>query len=530
MTESLGYNGNSQVKRDGVQQQYTPEQQAEYIKCYKDPVYFAENYGKVISLDHGLVPFKLYPYQKKMFEHFNSNRMSIVLACRQSGKSISSCMYILWYAIFHSNKTIAILANKGDTSREMLGRILLALENLPFFLQPGCRELNKGSMKFSNNTTIVARATSSSSIRGMSINLLFLDEFAFIENDATFYTSTYPVISSGKETQIIITSTANGIGNTFHKLWTGAVQGVNSFSPFRIDWHDVPGRDEAWKEETIANTSPLQFKQEFGNDFLGSGDTLINGETLLKLHKKEPLYTKHDGALKIYKEPVKDHYYIMGVDTAEGKGQDSSVFSIIDVSVRPFQQVAVYRNNTISPILYPALIEKWAKVYNMAQVVCESNSIGSLVVNTLQYENEYEMIYHDASKGDLGLRMTKRTKKIGCSTLKDLIEENGLELYDETTIAELSTFEGTSGGSFQATKGNHDDCVMSLVNFAYYTTQESFQDFGGVDVKKFLFEKKAREIEESVVPFGFIDDGIQDEQTVEVFGGDVWSLNGGDDF
>ena len=261
----LGYNGNSQVKKDGVQQQYTPEQQAEYIKCYKDPVYFAENYGKVISLDHGLVPFKLYPYQKKMFEHFNSNRMSIVLACRQSGKSISSCMYILWYAIFHSNKTIAILANKGDTSREMLGRILLALENLPFFLQPGCRELNKGSMKFSNNTTIVARATSSSSIRGMSINLLFLDEFAFIENDATFYTSTYPVISSGKETQIIITSTANGIGNTFHKLWTGAVQGVNSYKPFRIDWHDVPGRDEKWKEETIANTSPLQFKQEFSN-------------------------------------------------------------------------------------------------------------------------------------------------------------------------------------------------------------------------------------------------------------------------
>ena len=265
MTEQLGYNGNSQVKRDGVQQQYTPQQQAEYIKCFKDPVYFAENYGKVISLDHGLVPFKLYPYQKKMFEHFNSNRMSIVLACRQSGKSISSCMYILWYAIFHSNKTIAILANKGDTAREMLGRILLALENLPFFLQPGCRELNKGSIKFSNNTTIVARATSSSSIRGMSINLLFLDEFAFIENDATFYTSTYPVISSGKETQIIITSTANGIGNTFHKLWTGAVQGVNSYSPFRIDWHDVPGRDEAWKEETIANTSPLQFKQEFGN-------------------------------------------------------------------------------------------------------------------------------------------------------------------------------------------------------------------------------------------------------------------------
>ena len=333
MTEGQGYNGNTNVKRDGVQQEYTEHEQREYIRCSKDPAYFAENYAKVVNLDKGLVPFKLYPYQKKMFEHFNDNRFSIVLACRQSGKSISSCIYILWYAIFHSNKTIAILANKGDTAREMLSRILLALENLPFFLQPGARALNKGSMEFSNNTKIVARATSSSSIRGMSINLLFLDEFAFIENDATFYTSTYPVIISGKSTQVIITSTANGIGNTYHKLWTGAVQGVNSYKPFRIDWHDVPGRDEKWKEETIANTSLLQFKQEFGNDFLGNGDTLIEGEHLLKMSVRTPLYEK--GSTRVYQEPVKGHSYIMSIDVAQGRGQDYSTFNIIDVSSRP---------------------------------------------------------------------------------------------------------------------------------------------------------------------------------------------------
>ena len=259
------YNGNNNVKRDGVVTNFTKEQVQEYAKCMKDASYFARNYLKVVHLDKGLVPFNLYPYQEKMFEHFNENRFSIVLACRQSGKSISSVAYLLWYALFHSEKTIAILANKGSTAREMLARITLMLENLPFFLQPGCKALNKGSIEFANNSRIIAAATSGSSIRGLSINLLFLDEFAFVENDVEFYTSTYPVVSSGKTSRVIITSTANGLGNTFHKIWEGAVQKTNTFAPFRVDWWDVPGRDEEWKKQTIDNTSELQFQQEFGN-------------------------------------------------------------------------------------------------------------------------------------------------------------------------------------------------------------------------------------------------------------------------
>jgi len=259
------YLGNSQVKKDGVEQGWTKEDIVEYQRCMQDPVYFAENYGKVINLDKGLTPFKMYPYQKEMFKHFQDNRFSIVLACRQSGKSISSCMYILWYALFHPDQTIAVLANKGATAREMLSRITLALENVPFFLQPGTKALNKGSIEFSNNSRIMAAATSGSSIRGLAVNLLFLDEFAFVEDAATFYTSTYPVISSGKTSRVIITSTANGIGNTFHKLYEGAVQSTNEFKPFRVDWWDVPGRDEEWKKQTISNTSELQFQQEFGN-------------------------------------------------------------------------------------------------------------------------------------------------------------------------------------------------------------------------------------------------------------------------
>jgi len=275
------YLGNPNVKRDGVNEQWTPEKLAEYKKCMLDPVYFAERYVKVISLDRGLVNFKLYPYQREMFGHFNEHRFNIVLACRQSGKSISACAYLLWFALFNPEKTIAVLANKGATAREMLSRITLMLENIPFFLQPGCKALNKGSLEFSNNSRILAAATSGSSIRGLSVNLLYLDEFAFVERAAEFYTSTYPVVSAGKDTKVIITSTANGIGNQFYKIWEGAEQNVNEFKSFRVDWWDVPGRDEAWREQTIANTSQLQFDQEFGNTFFGTGDTLIGPEALM---------------------------------------------------------------------------------------------------------------------------------------------------------------------------------------------------------------------------------------------------------
>lgn len=298
--EKNSYLGNPNVKRDGVNEEWDAHKVSEYQRCMQDPAYFAKTYVKIISLDKGLVNFNLYPYQEKMFHHFNSNRFSIVLACRQSGKSISSVVYLLWYAIFHPEKTIAVLANKGATAREMLARVTLALENLPFFLQPGCKALNKGSIEFSNNSRIIAAATSGSSIRGMSVNLLFLDEFAFVERAAEFYTSTYPVVSAGKDTKVIITSTANGIGNTFHKVWEGAVQGINEYKPFTVNWWDVPGRDEKWKEQTISNTSQLQFDQEFGNTFFGTGDTLINAETLLSLRAKPPVETLEGGHFLVY--------------------------------------------------------------------------------------------------------------------------------------------------------------------------------------------------------------------------------------
>lgn len=514
-----GYLGNPNVKRDGIEQSWTPEEIKEYAKCMKNPSYFARTYLKVISLDKGLVPFDLYPYQEDMFNHFNDNRFSIVLACRQSGKSISSVAYLLWYAIFHPEKTIAVLANKGATAREMLARVTLMLENLPFFLQPGCKALNKGSIEFSNNSRIIAAATSGSSIRGMSVNLLFLDEFAFVENAAEFYTSTYPVISSGESTRVIITSTANGIGNVYHRLYEGAVQGTNEFKPFRVDWWDVPGRNEEWKRQTVSNTSELQFQQEFGNTFHGTGNTLIDGDKLLGLKAEEPIKETID--TRIYKNPVDGHDYMIFVDVAKGRGQDYSTFNIIDVTTRPFQQVAVYQNNNISPLLFPDIIYKYAQLYNEAYVVVESNDQGAVVCNGLYYDLEYENVYVESliKANSIGVTMNRKIKRIGCSNLKDLIEQNKLMVPDGQTIIELSTFEAR-GNSFEAKAGNHDDLVMNLVMFSWFTTTPFFGELTDIDMKGLLYSEKVKAMEEDIVPVGIFHDDPSDQFEVE--DGLVW--------
>ena len=510
------YLGNVNVKRDGVIQEWDEHLVKEYARCMKDPAYFARKYCKIISLDQGLVPFELYPYQEKMFEVFNEHRFNIVLACRQSGKSISACAYLLWFALFNSEKTVAVLANKGATAREMLSRVTLMLENIPFFLQPGTKALNKGSLEFSNNSRIIAAATSGSSIRGLSVNLLYLDEFAFVERANEFYTSTYPVVSAGKDTKIIVTSTANGIGNTFYKIWEGASQGINEFHPFRVDWWDVPGRDEEWKEQTIANTSQLQFDQEFGNTFFGTGDTLINAETLMSFRAKPYKRAMENGDLLIYEEPIKGHDYVMTVDVSKGRGQDYSTFNLIDISVRPFAQVAVYRNNTISPLLFPNIIYKYANSYNKAYVVVESNDQGTVVCNGLYHDLEYENIHLESSvkANSIGIEITRKTKRLGCSAIKDILENGKLEIVDENTILEISTFTAR-GQSYEASDGNHDDLMMNLVMFGYFSSTQYFGDMTDINLKNMLFDQRMREIEDDIVPFGFIDDGSEHIENLE---------------
>ena len=514
--QNENYLGNPNIKKDGITSNFTQEEVLEYARCMKDPVYFIEKYAKIISLDKGLVPFELYPYQKRMFKQFEENRFNVVLACRQSGKSISACGYLLWFALFQSEKSIAVLANKGATAREMLARITIMLENIPFFLQPGVKALNKSNIDFSNNSRIIAAATTGSSIRGLSINLLYLDEFAFVERAAEFYTSTYPVISSGGDTKIIVTSTANGIGNTFHKIWEGSIQGVNEYKNFRVDWNDVPGRDEKWKEETINNTSQIQFDQEFGNTFFGTGNTLINAQTLLDLRAKPPIKYIEGGDCLIYKEPVKGHEYILVADVSKGRGQDYSSFSLIDINVRPFEQVVVYRNNTISPLLFPNIIYKYANVYNKAYCIIESNDQGSVVCNGLYYDLEYENVYVESAvkANAVGVDINRKSKRLGCSALKDLLENNKLKVVDEQTILEISTFEA-KGQTYQAAVGNHDDLVMNLVMFGYFVSSTYFSNLTDINIKDMIFKQKLKEIEEDIVPFGFIDDGHEQAKRIE---------------
>ena len=495
------YLGNPNVRGADIEHAWTKDELVEYNKCLRDPSYFALKYCKIIHLDKGLIPFELYPYQEQMFEQFNANRFNIVLACRQSGKSIAVVAYLLWYVIFKGEQVVGILANKEAIAREMLGRITLMLENLPFFLQPGCTVLNKRSIAFSNNSRLVASATSSSSIRGMSLNLVYLDEFAFVDNATEFYTSTYPVISSGKTSKIIITSTANGIGNMYHKLYEGAIQNTNEFAPYRVDWWDVPGRDEEWKRMTIENTSPLQFDQEFGNSFHGTGNTLISADCLLALRAQSP--EEIINGIKIWKQPEEGHNYLMFVDVSKGRGMDYSTFTVIDVSVNPFIQVCTFRDNMMSPLLFPDLLFKYATHYNECYVVVESNDAGQVVCNGLYYDLEYENVFVESmiKANAIGVTMTRKIKRMGCSNIKDIMEQHKLVINDEETIREMSTFVA-KGSSYEADHNSHDDLMMNLVMFGWFTSTPFFAESTDVDLKRMLYKEKVKQLEDEVIPVG----------------------------
>ena len=519
-----GYLGNTRIKRSGVETQYTKEELDEYLKCSKDPVHFIEEYCQVISLDEGLVPFKLRGYQQELIEHYDTNRFNVVLASRQSGKSITSCAYLLWYLLFTPEVTVAILANKGAIAREMIGRIVTMLESVPFFIQPGVKILNKGSIEFANDSTVVAAATSSSSIRGLSINLLYLDEFAFVEGAEEFYTATYPVVTSGKDSKVIITSTANGVGNMFYKIYQSAVSGQSEYKHFTINWYDVPDRDEKWKKTTIANTSEAQFEQEYGNSFLGTGSTLINANTLLGLKHWDAEWTKDN--VIMYEPPKKNHTYVCTVDVATGRGLDYSTFSIFDISVQPFKQVATYRDSMISPLLFPDILNKYAKPYNTPLIIIENNAEGGLVANQLHYDIEYENVFVQGmtKAEDIGVTMNKKTKRVGCSTLKELLEENRLEIVDLNTIQELMTFI-IKGNSYEADKGFHDDMITTLILFSWYVTTEYFTHLTDTKVKQLLYAEQQKLIEDDILPAGFMPSDNPETQSFVDDSGDRWYID-----
>jgi phage terminase large subunit-like protein len=513
------YKNNQIILRAGAPVfEYSDLQKLEYIKCMRDVVYFARKYVKIISIDDGIIPFNLYQFQEELLELYQKHRFVISMQARQTGKTQTTATYLLHFATFTPSKTIAILANKAAQAREILSRIQMSYESLPNFLKQGVTTYNKGSMKFGNRSELFCGASTSSSIRGRSISLVYIDEGAFIPRDMEFYESTYPVISSGKESRIIITSTPNGARGLFHKLWQESVNGINQFKRMEVPWYLVPGRDAAWKAEQIANTSAEQFNQEHGIIFRGSQNSLLSADTLAQLVINKPIDTFGD--LKVYAHPINGHEYFVTVDTSRGVGGDFSAFVVFDVTQVPYKVVATYKNNTISPMIYPQVIKTVADKYNGAYVLVEINDIGEQVANILYYEFEYEnllMCYSEKSlqtigfKNDarIGVRTTTQVKSIGCSSVKTMIETGRLELSDEEMIDEFGTFV-PKGKSYEADSGAHDDLVMCCVLFAWATVQQYFIDLTDKDVRKNVRGILEEDLMESLLPFGIIANGFEE--------------------
>ncbi|AOO07691.1 terminase large subunit [Synechococcus phage S-RIM2] len=530
------YLGNPNLKKANIAQEFSPEEVQEYIKCADDPVYFILNYIKIVSLDEGVIPFTMYDFQVGMVKSFHDNRFNIAKLPRQSGKSTIVTAYLLWYVLFNQNVNVAILANKAATAREMLGRLQLSYENLPKWLQQGILQWNRGSLELENGSKILAASTSASAVRGMSFNVIFLDEFAFVPNHIAdqFFSSVYPTVSSGKSTKVIIISTPHGM-NMFYKLWHDAEKGKNEYVPTEVHWSQVPGRDAAWKEQTIKNTSEAQFKVEFECEFLGSVDTLISPSKLRTMPYTDPI-TQNKG-LAIYKRAEQDHNYIITVDVARGTSQDYSAFCVMDTTTVPYEMVARYRNNEIKPIIFPNIIVDVAKNYNNAYILCEVNDIGGQVADIIQFDLEYENLLMAAMRGragqqlgqgfsgkktQLGVKMSTAVKQVGCSNLKALIEEDKLLIPDYDTIAELTTFI-VKGQSFAAEDGCNDDLAMCLVIFAWMAMQEYFKQMHDNDVRQRIYDDQRENIEQDMAPFGFISDGLEDEYFADAQG-EVWQV------
>ena len=533
---SDAYLGNPNLKKVNTPVEFTKEQIEEYQKCAQDPIYFMKNYIQIVSLDEGLVPFKMYGFQEKIVNTMHNNRFTICKLPRQSGKSTTVISYLLHYALFNPNSNIALLANKSSTARDILSRLQLAYENLPKWMQQGVINWNKGNIELENKSTIVAAATSSSAIRGGSYNIIFLDEYAFVPPNIAemFFSSVYPTISSGSSTKMIIVSTPYGM-NQFYKLWTDAENGRNDYVPIEVHWSEVPGRDEEWKERTIRNTSPEQFQQEFECEFLGSVNTLISPAKIKNMTFLNPIQS--NGGLDVYEQPVKGNTYVCTVDVARGVQKDYSAFVILDVSKMPYKIVAKYRNNDIKPLLFPHTIDKVCKAYNHAHVLVETNDLGQQIAEALQFELEYDNLLMTTQRGragqilgagfsgrgsGFGVKMTKQIKKIGCSNIKTLVESDKIVINDFNIIEEMSTFI-RRGQSWQAEEGNTDDLMMCLVVFGWLSNQPFFKEMTDTNARQMLYEEQQALIEQDMSPFGFVDDGIPDHEKTEVDEyGTVW--------
>ena len=526
MEQESSYHGNPNLKSIGLQLQFTPEQVQEIVRCQQDPIYFIEQYCHIVSLDKGLIKFKLYDCQKKKVEVILNNRKVVLMEGRQQGKTITSAACILWYTLFQESKTVAILANKGSAAREVLDRYQIMYEHLPMWMQQGVRTWNKGNVELENGSKVFTAATTASGIRGKSVNWLYIDEAAIIPNNVAeeFFASVYPTISAGTTTKILLTSTPLGY-NHFWKFWNEAEKGKNGFVSHFIPYWEIPGRDEIWAEEQLRTLGEVKFNQEVLCEFLGSSNTLINGRTLAQMSSMDPIFY-NDMGLMLYEEPQPGRTYVITVDVARGVGGDYSAFTLVDVTETPYKLVGKFKNNTIAPMLFPNVIHKTAKDYNNAMVLVETNDIGGQIADILYAELEYENILGTVKENNqtyispgfsksttLGVRTTKSVKRTGCFAIKSLLEEKKLNIFDADTIHEFSTFI-EKNGSYMADEGYHDDLVMTLILFGWLTTNQYFRELTDVNVRERIYKQQMMQIEDELTPFGFVDDGSEEKTFV----------------
>lgn len=532
--EDSSYLGNPKLRRSGTKHGWTKEQIEEFIKCSNDPIYFTEKYMKIVSLEEGEVPFKMYNYQKKIVRSVFKNRFSLVVASRQSGKSTTFCSFVLHYILFNQNKTIAILANKGETAREILSRVQFAYERLPKWMQHGVETFNKGSFELENGCRVLAAATSSSAIRGYSINCAIFDETAFIENWDEFYTSVFPTISSGKRTKIVLVSTPNGL-NHFYKLYEDSISKKNDYISIMVKWFEVPGRDEKWAAQMQRQMSPEKFDQEFNCEFLGSSNSLIPSSFLKTVPLKDPI--NEDKALtgmRIYEDPIKGHRYAAACDISRGVGLDCTAVVMFDVSVVPYKQVAILQTPNLYPHEATEAIYSMGKHYNSAYLLIEINDIGQQIASMLFMDYEYENLFSGIPQGRSGvqlalkphngthgIRTTENVKRIGCASLRNHLINHKMLISDQRIVEELSMFT-KQGATYKAEAGYTDDLVMSLVLFAWMIDQSLFAgDFAGAQIDH---SEAIKQVEDALLPLGFRSQDLDDYD-------EVWmpaDHNGGD--
>jgi len=528
------YLGNNLLKGLNVPHKFTKKEVAEYIKCKDDVVYFLENYVQVVHVDKGLIPFKMYKFQRELVETITENRNVIVKSGRQVGKSTTTIGWLLHYILFNQEKIVGILANKAITARELLSRLQTSYQHLPKFLQQGLREWNKGSLELENGSKVIASSTSSSAIRGFSFSCILLDEFAHVQRHIAneFIRSVYPTISSGKDTKVIIVSTPNGF-NLFYKFWNDAESGNNTFFPFKVHWSNVPGRDDEWYKRTVSTIGADSFRQEYEAEFLGSTNTLISTERLQEMSFNDPIFSRE--GLDVFEEPKEDHTYNITVDVARGQGNDYSAFSVFDITEIAYKIVAKYRDNMVAPLHFPNIINTVGKRYNYAYILVEIIDIGSQVADVLHHDLEYEHLYSTSwygrhgqqvssgAKKDscFGVRTTKSMKKIGCSNLKSLIEENKLLFNDYDIISELTTFISV-GETYSGEDGTNDDLVITLVLFAWLVDQQYFKDLSNQNIRDNLYKNQLNQLEDMTTPFGIINNGINQDRFEVDSDGTVW--------